>query len=213
MVKNVFPVADIYAITDSRQNLGRSNIAQVESMLEAGIKVIQYREKFLPEDAMVEECLVIRALTRDAGCCFIVNDHVEVAKRVAADGVHVGQEDLPVAEVRRIVGPEMIIGLSTHAEREVVAAIADGADYIGVGPIFATLTKPNAKPVGLDYLRHISSTYEIAQVAIGGINEKTLAEAVRHGARCCCMVTAITLAQDIPARVRQLRGIIQEARA
>lgn len=206
-----FPDTDIYALTDSRQSLGRSTVEVVAKLLEAGIKVIQYREKDKDAGVMLEECLAIRELTRKAGCCFIVNDHVDIALLCEADGVHVGQEDLPLAAVRRLVGRERVIGVSTHEPSEAGAAVEGGADYIGVGPIFATATKSTAKPVGFSYLEEIAGTCPIPFTAIGGLNERTLADVVRRGARCCAIVSAITLAEDIPAKVAQLRTIIREA--
>ena len=147
-----FPDTDIYCLTDSRQSLGRSAVDVVTLMLKAEIKIIQYREKDKDADEMLEECLAIRELTRKAGCCFIVNDHVDIALLCEADGVHVGQEDLPLAAVRKLVGKERVVGVSTHNWTQAEAAIKGGADYIGVGPIFATATKTTTPPVGFSYL-------------------------------------------------------------
>jgi len=105
---------DIYAITDAGLSLGRPLEEVVSALMGAGVRILQYREKKLKSGAMLEECRLLRRLTREAGACFIVNDHVDIAMLVQADGVHVGQEDLPVPAVRSLVGPEMIIGLSTH---------------------------------------------------------------------------------------------------
>lgn len=207
-----FPETDIYCITDSRQSLGRDSAEVVRQMLAAGVSVIQYREKDKSAGAMLEECLVIRELTRAAGCCFIVNDHVDIALLCDADGVHVGQDDLPLAAVRRLVGDKRCIGVSTHRWSEAEAAIAGGADYIGVGPVFATATKSTTPPVGFAYVEEAAAKSVIPTVTIGGVNERTAAEVVRHGARCCGIVSAITLATDIPAKVAELRAILREAR-
>lgn len=207
-----FPETDIYCITDSRQCLGRSTLDVVEKMLEAGIKVIQYREKDKKAGEMLEECLAIRQMTRDAECCFIVNDHVDIALLCQADGVHVGQEDLPLAAVRSLMGPDRIIGVSTHRRAEAEAAIKDGANYIGVGPIFPTNTKKTTPAVGFAYLEEIAPMCPIPFVTIGGINEKTVVEAVKRGAKCCVIVSDITLAEDIPAKIARLRKLIREAR-
>jgi len=210
-----FPETDIYCITDSRQSLGRSTVDVVRHMLEAEIRIIQYREKDKDAGVMLEECLAIRELTHKAGCCFIVNDHVDIALLCEADGVHVGQEDLPLAAVRKLIGRERIIGVSTHRWLEAEAAISatgGGADYIGVGPIFATATKTTTPPVGLAYLEEAAKKATIPTVTIGGVNEKTLPEVRKRGARCCAIVSAITLAPDIPAKVRELRAIMREVR-
>ena len=205
-----FPETDIYCITDSRQSLGRSTIEVVRQMLAAEIKVIQYREKDKDAGLMLEECLAIREMTRQAGCCFIVNDHVDIALLCEADGVHVGQGDLPLAGVRKLVGLDRIIGVSTHCWPEAEAAIRGGADYIGVGPVFATATKSTTPPVGFSYLEEAAKKATIPTVTIGGVNEKNLREVRQRGARCCGIVSAITLAPDIPAKIRELRAIIRE---
>jgi len=207
-----FPETDIYCITDSRQSLGRSTVDVVRHMLEAEIRVIQYREKDKEAKAMLEECQIIRELTRKAGCCFLVNDHVDIALLCEADGVHVGQDDLPLAYVRKLVGRQRVVGVSTHRWSEAEAAIRGGADYIGVGPVFATKTKTTTPPVGFSYLEEAAEQATIPTVTIGGINEKTLPEVRRRGARCCGIVSAITLAPDIPAKVRELRAIMRGVR-
>jgi thiamine-phosphate pyrophosphorylase len=207
-----FPETDIYCITDSRQNRGRSTLEIVRLMLEGDIKVIQYREKDKGGAAMLEECLAIREMTRKAGCCFLVDDYVDIALLCEADGVHVGQTDLPLAAVRKLLGRERVIGVSTHRRSEAEAAIAGGADYIGVGPIFENNTKKTTPPVGYAYLEAIVPMCPLPFVTIGGMNERTVGEAVRRGARCCGIVSDITLAEDIPAQIRKLRRIIREAR-
>lgn len=207
-----FPETDIYCLTDSRQSLGRNTIDVVKQMLAARIKVIQYREKDKSAAAMLEECRAIRELTRNAGCCFIINDHVDIALLCEADGVHVGQDDLPLAEVRSLVGKQRIVGVSTHKWAEAEAAIRGGADYIGVGPIFPTATKTTTPAVGFAYLEEAAAKADIPTVTIGGVNEKTVEEVVRRGARCCGIVSAITLATDIPAKIAELRALMREAR-
>jgi thiamine-phosphate pyrophosphorylase len=201
---------DIYCLTDSRQCLGRPTLDVVRGMLQAGIRIIQYREKDKTAGAMLEECLAIREATRAAGCCFIVDDHVDIALLCEADGVHVGQGDLPLASVRRLLGKDRIIGVSTHRWPEAEAAIAGGADYIGVGPIFATATKTTTPPVGFAYLEEAAARSPIPFVAIGGVNERTLPDVLRRGARCCAIVSAITLAEDIPGKIAGLRSIMRE---
>lgn len=208
-----FPETDIYCITDSRQSRGRSVFEVVGHMLASGVKIIQYREKDKNAGEMLEECLRLRQMTKEAGCCFIVNDHIDIALLCEADGVHVGQEDLPLAAVRKLVGKERTIGVSTHRRVEAEAAFAGGADYIGVGPIFATQTKISTPPVGFAYLEEIAAVSPIPFVTIGGINENTVTEAVKKGARCCVIVSDVTLAEDIPAKIARLRTLIAEARA
>ncbi|NPV73929.1 MAG: thiamine phosphate synthase [Pelotomaculum sp.] len=201
--------ADIYGITAWEYSLGRSNIEVVAQMIEAGIKVIQYREKERPVRQKYEECLKIREMTREAGVTFIVNDHVDLALLVDADGVHLGQDDLPADRVRELVGDKMIIGLSTHSPAQARAAEKMGVDYIGVGPIFATKTKKDVcDPVGLEYLEFVVKNISLPFVAIGGIKEHNIAEVSSRGAKCIALVTEIVGAEDIKAKVRALRAII-----
>lgn len=200
---------DIYALTDAGLSRGRSVIEVADAMLRAGIRVLQYREKERKAGVMLEECMQLRRMTREAGCTFIVNDHVDIALLVDADGVHVGQEDLPVEAVRQLVGPDRIIGLSTHSPEQCRDAVARGADYIGVGPIFATKTKKDVcAPVGLEYLDYVVKNHDIPHVAIGGIKLHNAGEVVRRGARCCALVSEIVGAEDIGDMVARLRRVM-----
>lgn len=207
--KPLFP-GGIYGITAEKFSLGRSNIEVVRQMIAGGIRIIQYREK-RPHKSfgdMLIECRAIRELTREAGVLFIVNDYADIAQLVDADGVHVGQDDFPVSEVRRLIGPDKLIGLSTHSPEQAAAAVAAGADYIGVGPIFSTQTKDDVcAPVGLGYLDHVVRTCPLPFVAIGGIKEHSLGEVLAHGARTVCLVTEIVGAQDIAATARRLQSL------
>ena len=200
------PDADLYALTDSRLSLGRSTPEVARALLGAGIKILQYREKDKNGGEMLAECRLLRRLTEEAGACFIVNDHVDIAMLCDADGVHVGQDDLPVPEVRRLLGPDKIIGLSTHTPEQARAALAAGADYIGVGPLFATQTKKDVcAPVTLAYLDWVAANMRIPFVAIGGIKTHNIREVVRHGAACCALVSELVGAPDIAARVAEVR--------
>jgi len=212
MVKDLREIfqTDIYAITGEEFSRGRSNVEVVEELLAAGIKIIQYREKSKDLRRQYQECLEIRRLTREAGAAFIVNDHVDLALMVAADGVHLGQDDLPPEAVRRLVGPEMVIGLSTHSPEQARAAFECGVDYIGVGPIFPTQTKSNVvDPVGLGYLDYVVQNIPLPFVAIGGIKEHNIRQVRRHGARCIAMVTEILEAEDLGAKVQALRTALE----
>lgn len=198
----------IYGITAEEYSLGRCNTEVVELMIAAGIKVIQYREKNKKMREKYQECLKIREITRKAGVIFIVNDHVDLALLVGADGVHIGQDDLPLEKVRELVGEDMIIGLSTHSPEQAQAA-QSGVDYIGVGPIFATRTKKDVcQPVGLGYLDYVVENIRLPFVAIGGIKEHNVAEVSRRGAGCIALVTEIVGSEDIAAKVRALRAIL-----
>lgn len=200
----------VYGITAEKFSRGRSTIEVVREMIAGGIAIIQYREKRPPKSfaAMLEECRAIRALTREAGVLFIVNDYPSLALLADADGVHVGQDDLPVPEVRRLVGDGKIIGLSTHAPEQARAAVAAGADYIGVGPVFATNTKDDVTdPVGLSYVEYAVAHSPLPFTVLGGIKEHNLARVIACGARSACLVTEIVAADDICAKVRRLQGM------
>ena len=197
----------IYGITAEKFSRGRSNVTVVREMIAGGVAVIQYREKHGAKSyrEMLAECRAIRQLTRDCGVPFIVNDYVELAMLADADGVHLGQDDLPVAAVRKRVGSK-IIGLSTHSPNQARAALAAGADYIGVGPLFETQTKDDVcAPVGLDYLDYVLREIPLPAVAIGGIKLHNINQVIERGARTICLVTEIVGAEDIAGMVRRLR--------
>lgn len=200
---------DLYCITAEDFSVGRSNIEVVKQWIDAGIKVIQYREKDKSMKLKYQECKIIRRLTKEAGVFFIVNDDIDLAMMVQADGVHIGQDDFPLKAVRELVG-DMMIGISTHSPQQAQEAVASGADYIGVGPIFKTSTKKNVcQPVGLEYLDYVVKNITIPFVAIGGITESNVAEVVKTGAQCIAMVTEITKSHDMGDKIRKVRTIIK----
>ncbi len=202
-----FLSTDIYALTDEEHSLGRNNVEVAELLIAGGIKVIQYREKYKKAGKMYDECLKIRELTKKAGVTFIINDHIDLALMTGADGVHVGQEDLPPAKVRELIGNDMILGLSTHSPEQARAAVELGCiDYIGVGPIFPTTTKKDVcQAVGFDYLEYVAKNHDIPFVAIGGIKEHNASEVKQHGAKIVAIVTDIVGAVDIPAKINTIR--------
>ena len=204
------PETDLYALTDDNLSLGRPVLEVAQALLDSGIKILQYREKDKKAGKMLEECLALRRMTRAAGACFIVNDHVDIAILCDADGVHVGQDALPLPAVRRLVGPDMIVGLSTHTPEQAKEALAAGADYIGVGPIYPTQTKKDVcAPVTLEYLDWVVANIDLPFVAIGGIKRHNIGEVMRHGARCCALVSELVGAPDIPARVAEVRAAMR----
>lgn len=201
-----FKNTEIYAITAEKMSRGRSNAEVVDQMLAAGIRFLQYREKEKSAREMYEECRVLRQMTRSAGAAFIIDDFVDLALAVDADGVHIGQTDLPPAAVRRLVGPAKVIGLSTHNLEQLQAANAMGnlIDYIGVGPVFPTVTKATAA-VGLDYVRQAAHSSLLPYVAIGGIKEHNIGAVAEAGADTVAVVSGIVGAVDIDASIATLR--------
>lgn len=201
--------AGIYALTSEPHSLGRSNVEVARQILQTGVKILQYREKNKKQGEMYRECLEIRKLTKELGALFIVNDYLELAIAVEADGVHIGQDDLPLDVVRKLVGPSRIIGVSTHSPEQALAAIAGGANYIGVGPIYETKTKTDVcAPVGLEYLRYVAENLEIPFVAIGGIKEHNLAEVIQAGASTVALVTEIVGSPNICQKIGELQKIL-----
>lgn len=199
----------IYGILGEKFSLGRSNVEVARQMVEAGVSVLQYREKlkYKSSKAIYEECLAIREITREAGIPFIVNDYADIALMVEADGIHQGQDDIPIKALRKIA-PDMILGCSTHSPEQAQQAIADGADYIGVGPIFTTQTKEDVcDAVGLEYLEYVAKHHDIPFVAIGGIKRHNLPQVLERGARTVCLVTEIIGARDINKRIREIQKI------
>lgn len=165
-------------ITDARA--GRPLGAVVRTLLEAGVRWIQYREKGKTKRELYGEALELRELTRRFGACFIVNDYADLALAVDADGVHLGQDDLPLAEAKKIMGGR-IIGISTHSLREAVEAERGGADYIGFGSVFSTTTKEVGEPKGVEALREIREAVKIPVIAIGGIKAENAASVFAAG--------------------------------
>ncbi|PKL52076.1 MAG: thiamine phosphate synthase [Nitrospira bacterium HGW-Nitrospira-1] len=162
----------------------------VNIVLRAGVKCIQYREKGLSRRTIYENAVTLRKLTESFGAMLIINDHADIALAVDADGVHLGQDDLPLREARKIMGNK-IVGISTHDLSQAKEAERGGADYIGFGPIFHTTTKDAGAPKGVDNIRIIKENVSIPLVAIGGINLDNIALAINAGADAVAVATAI----------------------
>jgi thiamine-phosphate pyrophosphorylase len=158
--------------------------------LRAGVRCIQYRRKDATRRELFNEALSLRLLTSDWGATLIVNDHADIARAVEADGVHLGQEDLPIEEARKIVG-DSIIGISTHSLREALEAEKKGADYIGFGPIYKTTTKDAGTEKGIDALKEVCHSVNIPVMAIGGISLESLEEIFSVGASSVAVASAI----------------------
>ncbi len=209
MKKRQFPKTDLYCITASGYSQGRSNQEVVAEMLKAGVKIIQYREKDFSMQQKYRECMALKKLCAQYDACFIVNDDVALAMAVNADGVHLGQDDMPVDVARKLVGDKMIIGLSTHSPQQVDEAVGLDIDYIGVGPLYFTETKVDVcAPVGLEYLDYVVKHHHVPFVAIGGIKKGVVADVVRHGASCVALVTEIVGADNIGGMISDIRAQI-----
>jgi thiamine-phosphate pyrophosphorylase len=173
-----------------------------------GVDIVQLRDKELSDDELVAVANAARALSERLGALLIVNDRPDVALEAGADGVHVGQEDIPVARVREIVGADMLIGLSTHATREIDAVDPELVDYIGVGPVHETPTKPGRRAVGLELVRYAAVRARVPFFAIGGLSAENLDEVLDAGATRVCVLRAISDADSPEAAARGLRAQI-----
>ena len=191
----------IYLLTDDACLKGRPLFACVEQALQGGVTLVQYRSKFKDGGPMYEEALALKALCDSYNVPLIINDRVDVALAVGAAGVHVGQDDLPCSVVRNLVGADFIIGVSAHNPAEALRAIADGADYLGCGAVFGTVTKPGVAKLGLANLQAIRSVATIPMVGIGGVNASNYAEVLATGANGAAIISGILAAEDIKTEV------------
>jgi thiamine-phosphate pyrophosphorylase len=203
----------LFLVTDRSLSRGRSTLEVVRAAVRGGVTCVQLREKTCSTREFIAEALRIKSFLDYSSVALIINDRVDVALAVAADGVHLGQSDMPLAAARSIVGDSMVIGISVESRRDAVEAESGGADYLGVSPIFATPTKTDtAAPLGLAGLQAIRRAVKIPLVGIGGLNRGNAAEVVRSGADGVAVVSAIVAAEDPEQAARDLRREIDSAR-
>lgn len=196
----------LYIVTDSSL-CPLSEEAMVAAALKGGAKVIQYREKEASTLDMVETARRLRTLTTAHDAILIVNDRIDVALAAAADGVHLGQDDMPYEAARGMLGEKAIIGITAHTVGEALEAQQMGADYVGLSPIFPTDTKADAGPAaGLAFVEEAANTIRIPKVAIGGINETNMKQVLAAGADCVAMISAVVTSEDIEGTVRRILG-------
>jgi thiamine-phosphate pyrophosphorylase len=203
----------LYAITGESYHPGRDLIDVMEAAIRGGADIVQLRDKETPPSELLAKARALRVLTRRYGVPFIVNDYPELALAAEADGVHLGQEDMPIEAARRMLGEGKIIGISTHSIEQARAAVRAGADYIGVGPVFPTPTKPGRPAAGLGFVRQAAAEIAIPWVAIGGITLDNADEVLDAGARRLCAVSAIVGSPDPEAASRAFRARIDARKA
>ena len=194
----------LYAVTD-RAWVGQGTLG--DQALRGGVTCVQLREKSLGVPAILVEAEEIGALCRSYGVPFLINDRVEIALQCGADGVHVGQKDRAAREVRRLLGPNRILGVSARTVEQAVQAERDGADYLGVGAVFSTSTKADAMPVSYETLQAICRAVSIPVVAIGGIQRENLLSLAGSGVDGVALVSAIFAAPDVETASRELRAL------
>ena len=193
----------LYLVTDPRLHKGYSVLEQVELALRGGIRIIQLREKELPEPDFIGLATEALKLTRSYDAFLIINDFVKVAQAAGADGLHLGQEDMSLAEARKILGNDVIIGVSVKTVREALEAERDGADYVAVNGVFPTATKEDLGYLpGLESVTKIRGATGLPVIGIGGINLQNCCSVIEAGAHGIAVVTAITMSDDIPGACR-----------
>ena len=206
---------DLYLITEERLSAGRKSLEVVKEAAAGGVDVIQLREKNLGLREKFQLGEQIKKICARHGITFIVNDRLDLAQALDADGVHLGQSDLPLRSARKILGPDKIIGLSAWQNQEITAAEADGADYLGVGAIFKTKSKQlnsDKNGIGLQRMAEIRQRTELPLIAIGGLNKENASDVIQSGADCISVITALTEEEIIEKETQKFKEIIREAK-
>ena len=201
----------LYAVTDRAWAGGTEGLLrQVAEAIDGGAGIVQLREKHLGQADFLEEAERFVALCREKGAVSIINDNVDIAAQVGADGVHIGQEDLEAGRARQMLGPDKVIGVSAHSVAEALAAQAAGADYLGVGAAFVTGTKTDAKPISRETIRAITAAVDIPVVAIGGISRDNILELRDCGLDGVAVVSALFAQADVKAAAEELLRLSEE---
>lgn len=200
----------LYAVTDQSW-LGEETLyAQVEKALKGGATFIQLREKNLSGEEFLAEAVQIKELCKKYGVPFVINDNVEIAKKIDADGVHVGQDDMEAEDVRQILGPDKIIGVSAHSVEEALRAEAHGADYLGVGAAFSTSSKPDAGNIRHETIKAICEAVKIPVIAIGGISKENILKLQGNGLCGVAVISAIFAQKDIEGATAELKSLCEQ---
>jgi thiamine-phosphate pyrophosphorylase len=206
-VKSPFDLT-LYLVTDP--SAGEKTETIVKEAVAGGVTMVQLREKTAGSLSFYERALRLKRVTREAGVPLIINDRTDIMLAADADGLHVGQSDLPAAVARRLIGPDKILGVSAHTVEEAVRAEKDGADYLGVGAVFPTATKKDAESVSYETLKEICETVSIPVVAIGGIGEKNIGKLAGSGIRGIAVVSAIMNAENPEKQSHILKNEINQ---
>ena len=201
----------LYAVTDRAWAADEDALMdQIAAAIDGGAGIVQLREKHLDHDAFLQEARRFVALCREKGVISIINDAVDIAAAVGADGAHVGQSDLAAGRAREVLGPDKLIGVSAHSVEEALAAQAAGADYLGVGAAFVTGTKTDAAPISQETIRAITAAVDIPVVAIGGISHDNILELKNCGLDGVAVVSALFAQADVKAAAEELLRLLEE---
>ena len=200
---------DFYLVTDSGLSK-KGTLSDVKESVEAGCKIVQYREKCKSTGEMIDEAAEIKKIC-SGRAIFLINDRIDVSLAVDADGVHIGQDDMPIETARKILGANKIIGLTVHNADEAIEAEKSGADYVGLGSIFDTSTKKDAgKGIGPASIREVRNAIKISVVAIGGINKENCRSVIENGADSLVAISAVVCSDDVKKETREFIDIIRE---
>ena len=200
----------LYAVTDRHWLDGRTLYEVVKESLDGGATFMQLREKTLDEETFYQEAVELQALCKEYGVPFVVNDDVDIAVRMNADGVHVGQSDMEAGDVRALIGPDKILGVSAQTVEQAKLAEERGADYLGVGAVFPTGSKDDAEDVPFETLKEICQAVSIPVIAIGGITEGNTPALAGSGICGIAVISAIYAQEDIPEATRRLKTVTEE---
>lgn len=200
----------LYAVTDRHWLNGSTLTKQVEDALKGGATFIQLREKNLNDESFYKEAVEIKDLCGRYNVPFVINDNVDIALKMDADGVHVGQDDMAASDIRKLLGPDKIIGVSAHNVQEAIKAQEDGADYLGVGAVFATSSKDDVSVLSHEILRDICNAVDIPVIAIGGITKDNIIELKGSGIDGIAVISAIFAKDDITAATQDLKEKVLE---
>ncbi len=200
----------LYAVTDRAWLKDQTLYEQVEAALKGGVTCVQLREKELGDEDFLSEALEIGALCKRYNVPFFINDNVEVAIKCKADGIHVGQDDMSAEDVRKLVGNDMMLGVSVHTVEEALDAVKAGADCLGVGAMYSTATKEDADVVSMEALRDICAAVDVPVVAIGGLGKHNIMKLAGTGVDGVALVSAIFSADDIESECKELRRLSEE---
>jgi thiamine-phosphate pyrophosphorylase len=207
--KKLLEESRLYVIVDRKVSGHRPLLDIVSKIKDSGADIIQLRDKESKRESVLKEAYKLRKLLRGSKTIFIVNDYIDIAKIVDSDGIHLGQNDLPVQIARQLLGKDKLIGVSCHNLNQAIEAQKNRADYISIGPIFSTPTKPEYKAVGIDLIRKVKKAIHIPFFLIGGINEKNIKDMLPLGIKRAAVCRAICKAKDIPLTIKKFSRILR----
>ena len=206
--KKLLKESRLYVIVDKKVSGRRPIFNIVSKIKDFGADIIQLRDKESKKESILKEAYRLRKLLTNTQTLFIINDYIDIAKLVDSDGIHLGQNDLPLETARQLLGKDKIIGISCHNLNQAIEAQKNGADYISIGPVFSTPTKPEYKAVGLDLIRKVKKAVHIPFFVIGGINENNINEILSSGVKRAAICRAICRAKDIPFAIKKFSKIL-----